>query len=123
MGIGLAPIGSMVLNWRTHLLALFLLLGRCTGTPDFAFADDPMNQPLDSVGVKGYDTTLCSDKWNDCSDYDRQQFDTRYPGTSLESISRYPLSKGRPANQVHRDSEFSETEETEQGSDGETDYE
>jgi len=58
-----------------------------------AFADDPLNQPLDSVGVSGYDTTLCNDKWNTCSNYDRSQFDTRYPGTPLEEISRFPLKE------------------------------
>ena len=110
-------------DWRTYVVALFLLLARC-GTPELAFADDPMNQPLDSVGVRGYDTTLCSDKWNTCDDYDRSQFDTKYPGTSLNSISLYPLrsSETRSPDEVYRGSELSETSETGYGSDDSSDY-
>ena len=88
-------------------LALFLLL-----CPSAAYADDPLNQPLDSVGVSGYDTTLCNDKWNRCSEYDRSQFDSKYPGTSLDSISLYPLEEERPSsNQIYRDSQFYEARE------------
>lgn len=65
-------------------------LSSCHGQP--AYADDPMNESLDSVGVSRYDSTLCSDRWSTCSDYDRHQFDTRYPGTPLETISKYPLA-------------------------------
>lgn len=82
-------------------LALFLLL---SGT---AYADDPMNQPLDSLGVHGYDTTLCSDRWSNCSEYDRSQFDTKYPGTTLDSISLYSLeTETREAIQTYRSAEF-----------------
>lgn len=106
-------------KWRTVGLALFLLLARCGGGhPEFAWADDPMNQPLDSVGVKGYDAKLCNDQWNTCGSYDRQQFDTKYPGTSLDSISLYPL-KESSSYEVYRDSEFSEAEASEYESDGE----
>lgn len=72
---------------------LLLIIASCSGGHfELAHADDPLNKPLDSVGVSGYDRTLCSDKWNDCSAYDRQQFDTRYPGSSLDDLSLYPLS-------------------------------
>ena len=54
---------------------------------------DPLNVPLDSLGVKGYDRTLCSDRWGSCSHYDREQFDTKYPGQPLDELSLYPLDK------------------------------
>jgi hypothetical protein len=59
-----------------------------------AAGSDPLNVPLDSLGVAGYDKTLCSDRWNTCSDYDRQQFDQRYPGRPLEELSLYPPARG-----------------------------
>jgi hypothetical protein len=71
---------------------LFLGCLAFVGVTTSAFADDPMNQPLDSVGVSGYDSTLCNDKWNTCTDYDRQHFDARYPGVSLNTLSLYPIS-------------------------------
>jgi hypothetical protein len=63
---------------RRSLMALIVVL---TALMSFgnqcaqAAGSDPLNVPLDSLGVTGYDTTLCSDRWNTCSDYDRQQFD------------------------------------------------
>lgn len=77
---------------RILIAVLLVTCSTCTNGA-VSYADDPLNQPLDSVGVSGYDSTLCNDKWNYCSDYDRQQFDTKYPGTPLESISLYPLQK------------------------------
>lgn len=74
------------------VVSFLLIIASCTGHSQMAHADDPLNLPLDSVGVSGYDRTLCSDKWNECSSYDRQQFDTRYPGSALDDISLYPLS-------------------------------
>jgi hypothetical protein len=59
-----------------------------------AAGSDPLNVPLESLGVSGYDKTLCSDRWNTCSDYDRQQFDQRYPGRPLEELSLYPPARG-----------------------------
>src|SRR6185503_9443851 len=41
---------------------------------------DPMNLPMDELGVTGKDDTLCSDRWYSCTTYDRQQFDQKYPG-------------------------------------------
>lgn len=76
-----------------------------------------MAKPLDSVGVEGYDTTLCSDKWTNCSHYDRAQFDSTYPGTDLGSISLYPL-----ATEGNRDTELQETEEAEQEEHGSSGY-
>jgi hypothetical protein len=35
----------------------------------------PMNRPMDELGVPGRDATLCSDRWYTCSSYDCQQFD------------------------------------------------
>lgn len=41
---------------------------------------DPMNRPMDELGVTGKDDTLCSDRGYSCSTYDRKQFDQKYPG-------------------------------------------
>ena len=49
----------------------------------------PMNVPMDELGVTGYDTTLCSDRWYTCSSYDRQQFDQKYLGVPLKELLRY----------------------------------
>lgn len=49
----------------------------------------PMNVPMDELGVTGHDTTLCSDRWYTCGSYDRQQFDQKYPGTPLKELLRY----------------------------------
>ena len=32
---------------------------------------DPMNRPMDELGVTGKDDTLCSDRWYSCTTYDR----------------------------------------------------
>jgi len=50
---------------------------------------DPMNRPMDELGVKGKDDTLCSDRWYSCTTYDRQQFDQKYPGRPLNELLRY----------------------------------
>ena len=50
---------------------------------------DPMNRPMDELGVTGHDTTLCSDRWYTCSSYDRHQFDQKYPGRPLNELLRY----------------------------------
>ena len=49
----------------------------------------PMNVPMDELGVTGHDTTLCSDRWYSCTTYDRQQFDQKYPGRPLNELLRY----------------------------------
>jgi len=49
----------------------------------------PMNRPMDELGVPGRDTTLCSDRWYTCSSYDRQQFDQKYIGVPLNELLRY----------------------------------
>lgn len=50
---------------------------------------DPMNRPMDELGVTGKDDTLCSDRWYSCTTYDRQQFDQKYPGQPLKDLLRY----------------------------------
>lgn len=50
---------------------------------------DPINQPMEELGVNGHDTTLCSDRWYSCTTYDRQQFDQKYPGRPLNELLRY----------------------------------
>jgi len=50
---------------------------------------DPMNRPMDELGVTGKDDTLCSDRWYSCTTYDRQQFDQKYPGQPLNDLLRY----------------------------------
>ena len=50
---------------------------------------DPMNRPMDELGITGKDDTLCSDRWYSCTTYDRQQFDQKYPGQPLNELLRY----------------------------------
>lgn len=50
---------------------------------------DPMNRPMDELGVTGKDDTLCSDRWYSCTTYDRQQFDQKYPGQPLKDLLLY----------------------------------
>ena len=82
------------------MLALFILL--LVLPPLQAFAEprssqvspsikslDPMNRPMDQLGVTGHDTTLCSDRWYSCTSYDRQHFDQKYPGQPLNELLRY----------------------------------
>lgn len=52
-------------------------------------SSDPMNRPMDELGVTGKDDTLCSDRWYSCTSYDRQQFDQKYPGQPLKDLLRY----------------------------------
>ena len=49
---------------------------------------DPMNRPMEELGVTGKDDTLCSDRWYSCTTYDRQQFDQKYPGQRLKDMLR-----------------------------------
>jgi hypothetical protein len=62
---------------------------------------DPMNRPMDELGVTGKDDTLCSDRWYSCTTYDRQQFDQKYPGRPLNDLLRF----GEPdwPDRPHRD--------------------
>ena len=57
--------------------------------PQFQKPLDPMNRPMDELGVTGKDDTLCSDRWYSCTTYDRQQFDQKYPGQPLKDLLRY----------------------------------
>jgi len=50
---------------------------------------DPLNRPMEELGVTGKDDTLCSDRWYSCTTYDRQQFDQNYPGRPLNELLRY----------------------------------
>ena len=50
---------------------------------------DPMNRPMDELGVTGKDDTLCTDRWYSCTTYDRQQFDQKYPGQRLKDMLRF----------------------------------
>jgi hypothetical protein len=50
---------------------------------------DPMNRPMNELGVTGKDDTLCSDRWYSCTSYDRQQFDQKYPGRPLNELLRF----------------------------------
>jgi hypothetical protein len=50
---------------------------------------DPMNRPMDELGVTGKDDTLCSDRWYSCTTYDRLQFDQKYPGQRLKDMLRF----------------------------------
>jgi hypothetical protein len=80
----------------TNILALVLLLfqpfGSCSRP---AYADDPMNRPLDSLRVLDYDRSLCNDKWNTCGDYERTSFGFQYPGRSISELGLYPEAEER----------------------------
>ena len=83
--------------WVVFLFLLLLLplplsvqaeeLGTRKTPPDRLL--QPMNRPMDELGVTGHDTTLCSDRWYTCSSYDRQQFDQKYIGVPLNELLRY----------------------------------
>jgi hypothetical protein len=81
------------------MIVLFLLLSLLS-PPAFAQSNsasanrqqkslDPMNRPMDELGVIGKDDTLCSDRWYSCTTYDRLQFDQKYPGQRLKDMLRY----------------------------------
>src|SRR5262245_26138605 len=80
----------------TNLLTLFLLVFQAFGACDGRIAHaknpsdlPPMNKSPNSLGVSDYDTTLCSEKWNHCSSYDRASFRFKYPGYDLNELGRY----------------------------------
>lgn len=66
---------------------------------------DPMNRPMDELGVTGKDDTLCSDRWYSCTTYDRQQFDQKYPGQRLKDMLRFgePDWPDRPRSRYGRE--------------------
>lgn len=74
------------------IIVLFLLLS-VTSSQAFAQSTgkslDPMNRPMDELGVTGKDDTLCSDRWYSCTTYDRLQFDQKYPGQRLKDMLRF----------------------------------
>jgi hypothetical protein len=85
--------GRNMLETITQVLALVLLLftsnfGSCEKS--VAYADDPMNKPLDSLRVFDYDRGLCNDKWNKCGSYERTSFGWTYPGRSISELGTYP---------------------------------
>jgi hypothetical protein len=83
---GIRSIVSLMLV--THMIGMrrvFLLLIVFSLSSSTAFAQstskslDPMNRPMDELGVSGKDDTLCSDRWYSCTTYDRQQFERHAP--------------------------------------------
>jgi hypothetical protein len=93
---GIRSIVSLMLF--THMIGMrrvFLLLIVFSLSSSTAFAQstskslDPMNRPMDELGVSGKDDTLCSDRWYSCTTYDRQQFDQKYPGQRLKDMLRF----------------------------------
>jgi hypothetical protein len=91
---------------RVLLLVLSLLLAM----PAFAEESksvlrkslDPMNRPMNELGVTGKDDTLCSDRWYSCTTYDRQQFDQKYPGRPLNELLRFGEPNWPDKNRTHR---------------------
>ena len=73
------------------LLSLFSLpaLAQGNSTQTRPKSLDPMNRPMDELGVTGKDDTLCSDRWYSCTTYDRLQFDQKYPGQRLRDMLRF----------------------------------
>ena len=63
-----------VLRYFMTLVVLLAGVVLFENKPVQAASSDPLNVPLESLGATGYDKTLCSDRWNTCSDYGRQQF-------------------------------------------------
>ena len=83
-----------------HMLIIVFFLFSISTTMAFAQSNsvsdihrpkslDPMNRPMDELGVTGKDDTLCSDRWYSCTTYDRQQFDQKYPGQRLNELLRF----------------------------------
>ena len=83
-----------------HMLIIVVFLFSISTTMAFAQSNsapgnhrpkslDPMNRPMDELGVTGKDDTLCSDRWYSCTTYDRQQFDQKYPGQRLKDMLRF----------------------------------
>ena len=83
-----------------HMFIVLVLLCSISTTMAFAQSNsapdnhrpkslDPMNRPMDELGVTGKDDTLCSDRWYSCTTYDRQQFDQKYPGQRLKDMLRF----------------------------------
>lgn len=99
--------GRTMLETITQVLALVLLIFNAGGAckADLAYAKTaselaPMNTGLDSLGVKDYDRSLCNDKWNHCSGYDKATIGSRYPGQSLDELGKYPTdSSGHGAKE------------------------
>jgi hypothetical protein len=94
---GCFPGELRVISATAMIIVLFLLLSLFS-PPAFAQGTstqvrpkslDPMNRPMDELGVTGKDDTLCSDRWYSCSTYDRQQFDQKYPGQRLKDMLRF----------------------------------
>jgi hypothetical protein len=91
------PRGISEVKLGLLLLSLLLLVPPCSTQAEDRHAPkpqtqkplDPMNRPMEELGVTGHDTTLCSDRWNTCSSYDRQQFDQKYPGQRLNELLLY----------------------------------
>jgi hypothetical protein len=91
------PRGISEVKLGLLLLSLLLLVLPCSTQAEDRHAPkpqtqkplDPMNRPMEELGVTGHDTTLCSDRWNTCSSYDRQQFDQKYPGQRLNELLLY----------------------------------
>jgi hypothetical protein len=72
-----------------YVAFILLAIGSCV-EGRFAHADDPMNKPLDSLGVFDYDRRLCNDKWNTCGNYEGTSFGFNYPGRSISELGLYP---------------------------------
>src|SRR5262245_42533420 len=83
-------LGLITCNVRGTMAILLILLLSVTISPAFAQSTskslDPMNRPMEELGVTGKDDTLCSDRWYSCTTYDRLQFDQKYPGQRLKDI-------------------------------------
>lgn len=87
-----------ILTTRRLILLLLLFLhpifsahaeDRSPRKPQSQKSLDPINRPMDELGVTGKDDTLCSDRWYSCTTYDLQQFDQKYPGQPLKDLLRY----------------------------------
>ena len=96
-GLGIKRLGVSSLSVLATLAFAVTLVqaqGRDTSQPSprkskSQKSSDPMNRPMDELGVTGKDDTLCSDRWYSCTTYDRQQFDQKYPGQPLKDLLRY----------------------------------
>jgi hypothetical protein len=86
---GNVPIGMTIILLLLLSLPISAAFAQSNSASRQQRSLDPMNRPMDELGVTGKDDTLCSDRWYSCTTYDRLQFDQKYPGQRLKDMLRF----------------------------------